>query len=127
MVGIFRDINIKEHMVTYIELNADSTAKLKRVFLADSLAGNKVFIENGHWKTVNDTVVLTFEPTYQSSHLQVDSENQLLFLIKSQNELYTYRNTNGEFVKDNLVMGRKAKKIVRLPKQLEYEYYNLKD
>ena len=120
LVGIFRNINALAF--TYVEFKADSTVIVKTL-LRDSFKTKRAFIDSGTWRIVNDSVFLKLTSSFGDRHSLVTKHNQLVYLIKNKNALYTNRYKKGKFVTDGIF--RKARKLIRLQERFLAEYSRL--
>jgi hypothetical protein len=125
LIGVFRDVDISNRAITYIEFKADSTAILKKINLRQNDTTKKAFALNGQWKMNKDTVILDFGRVLQDSHLYYNNEPQIKLLVKNSNALYNRRSPNGKFITDSIL--KKANKLVRLRPEFLYEYSDLPD
>jgi hypothetical protein len=125
IVGVFREVDMYNNVITYIEFKADSTAIVKKTNLKKTDTTERAFVAKGYWKLNKDTVILDFGNVLQDHRLYHGNEVPIIMFIKNNSALYSRRYENGKFVKDGLL--KKAYKLVRLRPELFYEYNNLPD
>jgi hypothetical protein len=125
LIGVFMDVDISNHTITYIEFKANSSAILKKTNFRKNDATENAFVVNGRWKMNNDTVTLDFGKVLPDCNLYYSNESKIKLLVKDNDSLYSRRHKNGEFVKDGLL--KRANKIVRLRPEFLSEYNDLPD
>lgn len=125
LIGVYRDVDISNRAITYIEFKADSTAILKKINLNKNDTTKKTFSFNGQWTINKDTIILDFGRVLLNSSLYYRNEPQIKLLVKDSNALYSRRGRNGKFIRDSIL--KKVYKLVRLRPEFLYEYNDLRD